>query len=253
MNYFVKYMAILLLTGVAINCPATTYAVAQPKIAASIVDDINFWAVQLLEHAEFASEFTNDSTLKSEGLALAAKFKNLKNISNLDLNLVPTFLELAKEIKEYQARVRTYLKKRKNEYPGKALSLDLLDHMDLETDYAVKKAEGKKLSKNEEVAFWSKEHEGEAKVIAALSNPGSSEAQEVKKEAEEVKNLLGANHRFWNNSLQKVEKGNAELDVLAKKIDTNPSINKISAKLAKHEERERKRAQETFRKLELQK
>lgn len=253
MNHFVKYIAILLLINVAVNCPATTYAVAQPKIAASVVDDINFWAGQMVEHAEFASDFTNDAELKKEGLALAAKFKNLPSIKNPDAQLIAHFLELSKEIKAYQARVRTYLKKRKNEYPNKALSLDLLDHMDLETDYAVKKAEGKKLSKNEEVAFWSKEHEGEAKVIAVLSVPGSSEAQEVKKEAEEVKSQLGSNHRYWNNSLQKVEKGNAELDALAKKIDTNPSINKIPAKLAKHEERERKRAQETFRKLELEK
>lgn len=207
----------------------------------------------MAEHAEFASDFTNDATLKQEGLALAEKFKkNLKHLSNPDIELIPTFLELSKNIKDYQARVRTYLKKRKNEYPGKALSLDLLDHMDLETDYAVKKAEGKKLSKNEEVAFWSKEHEGEAKVIATLANQGS-EAQEVKKEAEQVKSLLGSNHRFWNNSLEKAEKGNAELNALAKKIDENPSINKIPAKLAKHEERERKRAQETFRKLELEK
>ena len=244
MYKYIHYSAFLLLFAASL---------AQSKLAVQTVDDITFWAGQFVEHAEFASDFTNDQALKSEGLALAAKFKKLKGINNPDLNLIPTFLELSKEIKAYQARVRTYLKKRKNEYPGKALSLDLLDHMDLETDYAVKKAEGKKLSKNEEVAFWSKEHEGEAKVIAVLSVPGSSEAQEVKKEAEEVKSSLGSNHRFWNNSLEKVEQGNAELNALAKKIDENPSINKIPAKLAKHEERERKRAQETFRRLELQK
>lgn len=251
MNYLVKNITILLLAS-ACQVKATSLAVIQPKIASSVANDVTFWAGQMAEHAEFASDFTNDQTLKSEGLALAAKFKKLKGINNPDLNLIPTFLELSKEIKAYQARVRTYLKKRKNEYPDKALNLDLLDHMDLETDYAIKKAEGKKLSKNEEIAFWSKEHEGEAKVIAVLANTGS-EAQEVKKEAEQVKSLLGANHRFWNNSLEKAEKGNAELNALAKKIDKNPSINKIPAKLAQHEERERKRAQETFLKLNLQK
>lgn len=225
----------------------------QPKIAAQLSDDITFWGGQMKEHAEFAADFTNDSELKNEGLALAEKFKKVNSIQNPDVNLVPTFLELAKEIKNYQAHVRTYLKKQKNTYPDKALSLDLLDHMDLETDYAVAKAEGKKLSKNEEIKFWSKEHEGEAKVIAVLSNPGSSEAHEVKKEAEKTKELLSSNHHFWNNSLEKVEKGNQELNALAQKIEANPSINKIPAKLAKHEARERKRAEETFKKLELQK
>lgn len=240
-----KYSLFLLLLNVSVT---------QSKIAAQAVDNITFWAGQMAEHAEFASDFTNDATLKKEGLALAEKFKkNHKHLSNPDIELIPTFLELAKNIKDYQARVRSYLKKQKNTYPNKALNLDLLDHMDLETDYAVKKAEGKKLSKNEEIAFWSKEHEGEAKVIAVLSIPGSSEAHEVKKEAEEVKSQLGSNHRYWNNSLEKVEKGNAELNALAKKIDAHPSINKIDPKLAKHEERERKRAQETFRQLELQK
>lgn len=248
MNNSAHKIAILLLLSV---CQAMN-----AKISSQVADDISFWAGQMVEHAEFASDFTNDPALKKDGLALAAKFKSLNQVSNPDVNLIPTFLELAKEIKAYQANVRKFLKKQKNTLPNKALNLDLLDHMDLETDYAVKKAEGKKLSKNEEISFWSKEHEGEAKVIATLANPNSSnpeEAEEVKKEAKQVESLLGSNHKFWNNSLEKVEKGNAELDELAKKIGEHPSINTISAKLAKHEERERKRAQETFKKLELQK
>ncbi|GMU18950.1 MAG: hypothetical protein AMXMBFR12_01420 [Candidatus Babeliales bacterium] len=252
MHYYIKYMAFLLLfKGFIVD--ARSIASLQPKIDAQVVDDITFWAGQMVEHAEFAADFTNDPEFKKEGLALAAKFKKMTKIKNPDVNSVSAFLLLAKQIKEYQAKVRSYLKKQTNEYPNKTINLDLLDHMDLETDYAIKKAEGKKLSKNEEIAFWSKEHEGEAKVIAVLSVPGSSEAHEVKKEAEEVKTSLGSNHRFWNNSLEKVEQGNAELNALAKKIEANPSINKIDPKLAKHEERERKRAQETFRKLELQK
>lgn len=247
---YLKYPAFLLLVTICNGALAKSSVTSQSKISAQLSDDITFWAGQMKEHAEFAADFTNDAELKKEGLALAEKFKKIHTMQNPD---VPSFLELAKEIKNYQAHVRTYLKKQKNTYPDKALSLDLLDHMDLETDYAVAKAEGKKLSKNEEIKFWSKEHEGEAKVIAVLSNPGSSEAYEVKKEAEKTKELLSGNHHFWNNSLEKVEKGNQELNALAQKIEANPSINKIPAKLAKHEARERKRAEQTFKLLELQK
>lgn len=248
MNKCLKYSIFLILFPANL-ASAKSLAVTQSKISSQVASDAYFWAGQMKEHAEFAADFTNDAELKKEGLALAEKFKSLLTLKNPDADLIPLFLILAKQIKDYQARVRTYLKKQSNEYPGKALKLDLLDHMDLETDYAVKKAEGKKLSKNEEIAFWSKEHEGEAKVIEVLSNLGS-EAQAVKKEAEQVKNSLSKNHGYWNNSLEKVEKGNSELNVLAQKIDANPSINKIDPKLAKHEERERKRAQETFRALE---
>ena len=212
---------------------------AQPL---SISDNIKFWSEQMVEHAEFASEFAKDPQLKQKGLELSNKFKKINP------NDSKAFLALADEIKKYQSQVRADVKKSYNKKET-AIPLDLLAHMDLETDYAKKKAQGKQLSKHEEAIFWSEEHEGEAKVMAALMNP---KAPALKKEAEAISETLKNNAHIWKGSLEVVENANTELDSIGKQLEKDPSKTKIPAKLAEHEKRERARAAQTFKQLEVQ-
>lgn len=219
---------------------ATTVAYAQPH---SVADDIAFWSGQMVEHAEFASGFAKDPQLKQKGLEISKKFKAIKN------NDAKTFLALSDEINKYQSNVRSDVKKNYSKKDA-AIPLDLLAHMDLETDYAKKKAQGKQLSKHEEATFWSEEHEGEAKVMAALMTP---KAPALKKEAEEISQTLKNNAHFWKGSLEVVENANTELDSIGTQIEKDPSKTTIPAKLAEHEKRERARAAQTFARLEAQK
>ena len=221
----------------------------QAKLNEMDKDNIRFWSIQMVEHAEMASDFTRNAELKKRGLELARDLKKF-NKGNLTEKDKQEFLEYCDKMKVYQNDVRTDVKASKENKEQKDLNLALLDHMDKETEYAKKKAEGKQFTQKEEVQFWSEEHEGEAYVIATLMNPKGAK---LKKEAQQLEKKLKSNAHAWADSLAVVEKANAELDAIGNELNQDPSKTRVPAKLAKHEERERKRAAETFSLLELQK
>ncbi len=223
---------------------------ASPKNTSLIDDNIRFWAAQMVEHGEFAAEFTNNGALKKRGMELEQKLQKFSkaNLSEADRK---EFIQLCDEMIAYQNDVMADVKDSK-EKPKEQKDLEkaLLDHMNKETAYAKKKAEGKQLSEREEVQFWSEEHEGEAHVMATLMNP---KAAHLKKESQAVEKQLKNNAHAWADSLAVVEKANAELDAIGKELDADPSKTKVPKKLAAHEKRERERAVQTFELLKLQK
>lgn len=219
------------------------------KVNEQINDNIRFWSGQMVEHAQMASDFTRNPELKKRGLALANDLKKFTK-GNLTQKERTEFLDYCDKMKSYQADVRSDVKGSKEKKEQKDLDVALLDHMDKETDYAKKKAEGKQLSEREEVQFWSEEHEGEAHVMATLMNP---KAAALKKEAQGLEKKLKSNAHIWADSLKVVDEANKELDAIGNELDKDPSKTRVPKKLAAHEKRERERAAQTFELLKLQK
>ena len=218
-------------------------ATTKPVNHAPAVDDIRFWSLQFKEHPEMASDFTNDAAIKQEGLQQAAQWQNYRTSGSFDAK---EFTRLANLNKSYQNKVYRWINSNKNEKDlDKQIQLDLLDHMNKETDYAIKKASGRPMSAAEEIAFWAEEHKGEAKASAHFSKD-----EQVRGEAQVVEEDLNNNSgRPENLQLQSVENANKELDKMSK----IPGKSRMPKKLAEHEQRERNRAKEIFRRLGAQK
>lgn len=204
-----------------------------------IESDINFWLRQFKEHAEFATDFAYDNNLKQQGRELISRVSRLINqsISSQDFDV------LAKDMKSYQHAVAKDVKNNGKD----PIKLDLLDHMNKETDYARKKAQGKKLTRQEEAKFWSEEHQGQAKVMGKLIK--AEKAPKLKEEAkiteEQLENNIGY---FKQSNINIVESANNILNQIGKQLDLDPSkAPQIPKKLAEHEKREREYAQKIFK------
>ena len=218
---------------------------AATQIKAQILNEMAFWAQQYSEHAELASRFSQNKSLINEGMLLEKKINAFRSKLNINDKAVAEFNQISNDMKKYQNKVKSSLKKDSAD-PTVKIKIDLLDHMNLETDYAQKKANGKKFSKSEEIKFWSTEHEGEAKVMAAFMNP---DAPELKDEAEDIASELSSTRSIWSPNAEPVQKANEELNEMALAFERTPNLNNIPAKLAKHEERERKRAAQILAQL----
>lgn len=202
--------------------------------------DINFWSGQFKEHAEFATDFTSNPKLKEQGNTLAKKFDALRRSNPQESK--NEFLAAAKEIKKFQKHVDASLSKKDPDY---AIKHDLIDHMNKETDYAIRRVErGGMLRIPDEVKFWNEEHEGEAKATAYFMTTENG----LKNRAKEIETKLKNNQA--KKSLRTVEQANRELDKAGQELDMNPDKTRMPKKLAMHEARERARAQETFTQLE---
>lgn len=229
---------ILLLSSVSV------LSIAAQEPINSVKAEVNFWAGQYVEHAEFAAGFTQDPLLKNEGMELKQQVLTFKKALQNNPDFQAQFQKLSQNMKEYQDKVMAYVKKQPKS-KIKDIQLDLLDHMNLETEYASKKSTGKHMSKEDEANFWNKEHEGEAKVMNALIVPT---APRLKEEAGNVAARLKKNTGWLKSSdLKTVEQANQELNAIGKELDKDPAKSEIPAKLAKHEERERMHAEEIFK------
>lgn len=226
-----------------------SYSKSEPIINTTTLRDIDFWTNQFKEHAEFAADFTNNEQLKNKSIQLQDKITQIQNrtIPNKS-SLQQEFIGLADQMEKYQNEVMSYLKKNskdpKKEY---GLQLALLDHMNQETDYARKKASGKKFTPEQEAKFWSTEHKGQAEVMTTLIKANVPGGASLKVEAANVMKELEDNIGYFTSSdINTVEQANQELDAIGKQLDKDPKKSSISAKLAKHEERERAYAQTIF-------
>lgn len=201
--------------------------------------DIPFWSGQFKEHAEFCIDFTPNAQLKEHGRNLIRKFEDLQKE---DPNVCKKrFINTAKEIKKFQKLVDKTITSKD---PDASIKHDLIDHMNKETDYAIKRVERGRLSKKEEVKFWSEEHEGEAKATAYFMTTTNG----LKTEAKQLEAQLKKNKSV--QSLQVVEQANMKLDQASAELDAQPQKTRMPKKLEKHEARERQRAKEIFEELD---
>ncbi len=232
-RYFLVFLTVTSLT-------CATLKKSYPDV--HINADIHFWAGQMAEHAQFAYDLTADLSLKDEGKMIEKQFKDfLKRYGHSQdeqRDQQKQFLNLSNEIKQYQEKVRQALKKAGD---TDKIKFALLTHMDEETDYAQKKARGHQLSKKEEAKFWGQEHQEEAETMAALIKPNE------KPLIDRAKDIA---HQLKNKKLEVVIKANEELDKLGKRLDQAPGKSNIPAKLAAHEERERKYAAKILERME---
>ena len=205
----------------------------------SIEDNISFWAFQEKEHAEFCMDFISNEKLKSEGKIIADKFQQLHTNPKGKKN---EFLTLSTRIKKFQNNVRGVLNENDKDYK---IKVALIDHMNLEADYAEKKVRGKRLTRNEELKFWMEEHKGEAEAISYFMKNDN----ELKNEADElVKDLK---EEIAKPTLTLAADANHELDEIGEDLEDDPSKTRMPKKLAEHEKRERARAEQTFRELTI--
>ncbi len=229
----IYFFLIVLLTSITLTRPSDN----------NVTSDIQFWLGQFQEHAEFARDFTQDVKLIVRGNTLMKNNEDLLKQSRANKNLVSDFLKIADEMLNFQNEVQADVKKQKN--GNKDLLLSLLEHMNKETNYAKEKANGKKLSKADEAAFWSTEFKEEAEAMSKLVKD-----IDLKNKAEEIANSLKAEQASKPQpELKKVELANDQLNKLGKEIDKRPKSSFFD-KLGKHEERERKYAQDIFNKFE---
>lgn len=193
--------------------------------------DVEFWSNQFKEHAEFCSDFTPNQNLKEEARDFITDFAQLARSSNKS-----EFIERSKDIRKFQKKIASSIKKNDPDY---SIKQDLIDHMNKETDYAIKRVSGK-ISPKDEIKFWNEEHKGEAKATAYFIERDASLKKEAKKIEEQLKE---------SSKLTTVEEANQELDALGKQLDAQPQKTRMPKKLAKHEERERARAQQIFKQI----
>jgi hypothetical protein len=224
------------------------FSISANKNLQEILPDIEFWLNQFREHAEFASNFTNDTKLREKGLVLAERAKSLSEFSTATKKNQDQFLALCDSMKNYQNKVMSHLKKDKQR---KSLEIDLLDHMNQETKYARQKAQGKKFTKTQEANFWNTEHKGQAKVMTQLINSSIPGAANLKEDANNVLKQLEENEGYISNSdIATVERANEELNAIGEQLKQDPKKSNIPEKLAAHEERERHYAENIFKKYD---
>lgn len=186
--------------------------------------DKSFWSNQQQEHAEFCIDFAKNPHLKKEGEKIALQFEKLKNTCPADKELI----SLTKKIKKFQKKVLQDLDPKDKDY---TIKVDLIEHMNLEANYILRKMH-QVLSKKDEIAFWKKEHEGEAKAISYFM---------INKADAKQPNLLVS--RLKNEteqpSAESIIIANQELEELGKILEENPGMTRLPHKLANHEHRER--------------
>lgn len=200
-------------------------------------ENIAFWARQQKEHAQFCVDFTSNDKLKEEGRTIAEKFNQIyTNPQNKNRE----FIALTLRIKKFQNNVKNMLKESDKEY---SIKTALIDHMNLEADYAEKKVRGKRFSKSEELKFWMEEHKGEAEATAYYMNND----KQLKSEADQLAKELKAD--ITKPTLALAQEANEELDDLSEELNENPEKTRMSQKLAEHEKRERDWAKKIFKQL----
>ena len=215
----------------------TAFARNEQKGDVQVQRHIRFWAGQMKEHAEFAANFAHDPALKKQGLELSKRAQDAQNANGAD------FLQLCSDLKSYQNKVYSDVKK--HEEANNNIKLDLLDHMNKETDYAQKKAQGKRLTQDEEARFWSEEHQGQAKAIAHFMKPNG---MPLKQEAEQLEKSLNQPYmRATDKKMGTIEQANQEIDTIGAQLEKDPSKTQMPQKLAAHEKRERAYAREQLR------
>ncbi|MDR3550475.1 MAG: hypothetical protein P4L31_03615 [Candidatus Babeliales bacterium] len=200
-------------------------------------DNIAFWARQQKEHAQFCVDFTSNDKLKEEGRTIAEKFNQLHTKPQSKNR---EFLSLTSRIKKFQNNVKNMLKESDKEY---SIKIALIDHMNLEANYAEKKVRGKRFSKSEELKFWMEEHKGEAEATAYYMNDDKELKTESDQLAKELKTEIA------KPTLALAQDANQELDDISEELNENPEKTRMSGKLAEHEKRERDWAKKIFKKL----
>ncbi len=147
------------------------------KVDANIaLNEINFWARQMSEHALFNHLGLEESDLKQEALKIHKSleaFREKLNKDSLDLKHMNEILPLLQQEREFQVKIIKMLEEGK--WVG-WLFPTFENHITLELDYFVDKLNGKKYSPMDEVKFWNKINSDHAGMTAHLLDPSEKEA-----------------------------------------------------------------------------
>lgn len=132
------------------------------------VEETNFWARQLSEHALFLHLGIEDAPLKQRGLALHKEFERFRKEFNNRPEMVAQVLPLAKKLRAYKVEVLNTLNSGK--WIGWIFPL-FARHITLELDYFIDKLNGIKYTDQDEIAFWNTINGEHASFAAHLLDP----------------------------------------------------------------------------------
>ena len=186
MQYFKHVLLFVTMPVVLSGClyaidqtrPSKPLAVSE-EVAA---DEINFWALQMSEHALFLYLGLVDEKLKTCGLQLHKEFENYRQLikSQPTMENYRKIMPLLHRLRAYKLAVYNTLNTGKWIgwiYPAFA------EHVLLELDYFLDKLTGRQFTAADEIAFWNKERSGEVGLTAHLLDPSE---QKLVKQAMEL-------------------------------------------------------------------
>ncbi len=140
-----------------------------PEIA---LDEVNFWARQMSEHALFLHLGIEEPTLKKQGLALHKRFEAFRKALKQNPRIIGAILPLTKKLRAYKMQVLKTLNS--GQWIGWIFPL-FARHIILELDYFVDKLNGIPYSDRDEITFWNIINGEHAGFAAHLLDPSERE------------------------------------------------------------------------------
>lgn len=207
---------------------------AEYNIAKEIID---FWSLQVQEHALFLYLGLVDQKLKDKANEIHKELKNFRNewLQNPGSNLANNILPLLRKERDFQIEVLDKLKS------GKWLGWlypTLIKHMTMELDYFVDKLNNIPYTKAKEATFWKTEAQERLGATAHLLDP--TEKKLVSKANNIIKKYFNISTTNKEEFIESVLKAVKQANIFMKNVEVNSKniLSIISKKLADHELRE---------------
>ena len=171
--------ALIFMTICETACLQKRYPVSSQMTNGSITKDIQFWAHQLEEHAEYLSYMVPDNKkLTQGGVDLKQKFHNFiattKNISAFNDAQLREYKKLLAALNSYQKSILLAVTIK----PGYKAAPSLIKHMQEELTYHSDNLKGKTRTKKEEKEFWTN-HDKEVVQLKETLKKVSAQEKEI--------------------------------------------------------------------------
>lgn len=213
------------------------------------VNEIQFWARQLSEHALFLHLGIEDKPLKKQGIIIHKKFEQFrKNIDPESMQSLTEILPLAKELRDYKIQVLSRLND--GEWIGWIFPT-FARHIIMELDYFVDKLNGIQYTDHDEILFWNMINGEHAQFAAHLLDPSEQALfEQANNIAEKFANLpKNELEMFRKISLQSAKELDKYNKAAQQRITTNTVKSVIHPVLIKHVIREGQRSIATLKNL----